>query len=204
MNREDYKKAIFAVRDIMVKNRDYLIELDARNGDGDLGISMSDGFNGAAVFLEASEETDLGKLIMGSSKAFNEAAPSSLGTILTIGMMGMAKALKGLTEASTEQVGSALVAGVENIMKKAGSKPGEKTIIDSIYPAAQALCKNASLGKKEALNEDYKAAKEGLAATKNMLAVHGRAAFYGEKSLGIEDGGAVVGKLIFEALYEAF
>ena len=165
---------------------------------------MSEGFKAVDMLLEISEEKDLGKLLMKAGNAFNEAAPSSLGTILSFGLTGMAKALKGTREAGGEQIAVALRAGVDKIMEKAGSKPGERTILDSLCPAVEAYA--GALGMETCpLEAAAKAAAAGAEATKQMKPVHGRAAYYGEKCLGNPDGGAVVGQLIFEALsrYEA-
>ena len=85
------------------------------------------------------------------------------------------------------------------IMNKAKSKPGDKTILDSLYPAVQALKEHASEGET-AWEEAYKAACAGAENTRKMKGVHGRIAYYGEKTLGEMDGGAVAGMLIFEAL----
>lgn len=200
MNSESMKKAFKAIAERMTQEREYLISLDARNGDGDLGISMSEGFTAASAALDVSAETDLGKLMICASKAFNEAAPSSLGTIMSLGMMGMARTLKGNTEADTALLGSALTAGCAKIMEKAGSKPGEKTVLDALVPAAQAVCDHAGEGMEAALKAAAVAAKEGSDNTANMVAVHGRAAYYGEKSLGMIDGGSVVGRFLFETL----
>ncbi|MEY8356633.1 dihydroxyacetone kinase subunit L [Lachnospiraceae bacterium 54-53] len=186
------------------ENKEYLVKLDQLNGDGDLGISMSDGFKAVCAMMVTSEEKDLGKLFMKAGAAFNEAAPSSLGTILSFGFMGMAGSLKGTVEATPKQITAALCAGVDKIMEKAGSKPGERTILDSLCPAVEAFGKKVSQQNEElcdALKEAARAAAEGAEATRQMKPVHGRAAYYGEKSLGHLDGGAVVGKLIFEALY---
>ncbi len=195
--------AMREISDTMAANRQYLIELDQRNGDGDLGISMSEGFAAASAFVNGSDETDLGKLMIGASKVFNEAAPSSLGTIMSLWMMGMARVLKGREAADAALLGEALVAGVAKIMERANSKPGEKTVLDALDPAARALCENASLGMVPALNAAAKAAKEGSDSTAAMKAVHGRAAYYGDKTIGLIDGGSVAGKLVFEALYKA-
>lgn len=200
MNSESMKKAFRAIAERMTQEREYLIELDARNGDGDLGISMSEGFTAASAALDVNPETDLGKLFICASKAFNEAAPSSLGTIMSLGMMGMARVLKGNAEADTQRLGEALTAGCAKIMEKSGSKPGEKTVLDALVPAAQAICDHASEGMQAALMEAAVAAKNGSDSTANMIAVHGRAAYYGDKSLGIIDGGSVVGRFLFETL----
>lgn len=195
--------AMAEISDTMAVNRQHLIELDQRNGDGDLGISMSEGFAAASAFVNESSETDLGKLIIGASKVFNEAAPSSLGTIMSLWMMGMARVLKGHQTADAALLGEALVAGVAKIMERANSKPGEKTVLDALDPAARALCDNAYKGMLAALEAALKAAKEGSDSTAAMKAVHGRAAYYGEKTIGLIDGGSVAGMLVFEAIYKA-
>ncbi len=200
MNASKLRTAASAIRDIMVANKDYLTALDQQNGDGDLGITMVQGYSALAQMLEQETEKDLGKLFMKCATKFNEAAPSTLGTITSFVLMGMARALKGKTEASLEDMTSAYEAGLALMMEKAHSKPGEKTILDSLEPAARALRANLGNGVAIALTEAAKAAAEGSEATRSMKSVHGRAAYYGEKSLGLLDGGSVAGRLVFEAL----
>ncbi|HWP79256.1 MAG TPA: dihydroxyacetone kinase subunit L [Candidatus Acidoferrum sp.] len=200
MNAADVKGAIACISGAMDENKDYLVSLDQQNGDGDLGISMSCGFGAVREYLSTAEEADLGKLLMKCSGAFNESAPSSLGTILSFGMIGMARALKGKTEASLAELAGAMEAGVSLIMDKAGSKPGEKTVLDALCPAVDALRQNAEKDCKEAFSLAAKAAAAGSERTKEMRPVHGRAAYYGDKSIGLLDGGSVVGKLIFEGI----
>lgn len=196
----EIKKGISSIAKEMTDNRDYLVELDQRNGDGDLGISMSEGFNALVEVLNKMEETDLGKVFRDLSKTFNESAPSSLGTILSFGLMGIAKELKGKTEVSRQEFSVALEKGLDNILDKTGSKVGEKTIIDSLSPGIESLLSSGSEEDKTAFQNAYEASKAGAEKTKEMMAVHGRAAYYGEKSLGLVDGGAVVGTLIFKGM----
>ena len=66
---------------------------------------------------------------MKCSSLFNEAAPSSLGTITSFGLMGMAKKLKGKDNVTFKESVSALEAGLNKIMEKAKSKPGEKQLL---------------------------------------------------------------------------
>ncbi|GHV39382.1 DAK2 domain-containing protein [Spirochaetia bacterium] len=201
MNAADLSGAIGSISDLISKNKDYLVELDQQNGDGDLGISMAAGFKAVEGYLAGAEEKDLGKLLMKCSGVFNEAAPSSLGTILSFGFMGMAKALKGKEDAGISETALAMEAGLNNIMEKAKSGPGEKTILDAIFPAVELLKKS---NPNDSIAVIYaaaaKAAAEGSEATKAMRSVHGRASYYGDKSIGILDGGSVVGKLIFEGI----
>ena len=138
LNARTLSRIFSSISELMEQNRDYLVRLDQVNGDGDLGISMDDGFRAAAAFfaesLESGEETDLGRLLRRGGKVLNEAAPSSLGTILAFGLMGMAKRLRGNQEVDVIAAVGALDAGVQNMMDKAESRPGEKTIIDALVP----------------------------------------------------------------------
>ena len=200
MNKVTLSEDLKAVRDIMIANRGFLIELDARYGDGDLGISMENGFTAVCDCMAGSGQDDLGLLLRDCSKAFNQAAPSTLGTLFSFWFMGAAKQLKGKTEASLEETSDAMLAGVQLMMQRGKSAPGEKTIIDSIYPAVTAMKEHAAEGRTAALAAAREAAKAGLEATRNMVGKHGRIAYYGEKTLGDTDAGATAGMLIFEAL----
>ena len=205
LNARTLSRIFSSISELMEQNRDYLVRLDQVNGDGDLGISMDDGFRAAAAFfaesLESGEETDLGRLLRRGGKVLNEAAPSSLGTILAFGLMGMAKRLRGNKEVD--------VIAVQNMMDKAESKPGEKTIIDALVPGVEVLRGGAArvAGDAEAeralLRDAAAAAAAGSEATRQMEAVHGRAAYSAERSIGVLDGGSVVGRLIFAGIASA-
>lgn len=226
VNTSSIARTVQAISELMTENRDLLVKLDQVNGDGDLGISMDDGFRALADFFANAAPEDLGQAFREGSKVLNASAPSSLGTILSFGLMGMAKALRGQTEVDPATAASALVDGVENIMVKAESKPGEKTILDSLHPGAVALRDalaaegassdgSSSEGSSpdgspsdgstvaEATRRAAEVAAEGSEATKQMQAVHGRAAYSASRSIGILDGGSVVGKLIFEGIANA-
>lgn len=203
MNQASLRAAMAGISAVMTENRDYLIKLDQQNGDGDLGISMSDGYRAASEYLNGAEETDLGRLLMKAASVFNEKAPSSLGTITAFGFMGMAKALKGKTEITLCELADALQAGVAEIMKKAGSKPGEKTILDSLCPAIDTLKAQCEADARSAFQAASAAAAAGAESTRAMRSVHGRAAYYGDKSIGLIDGGSVVGALIFKGILDS-
>lgn len=199
---QDLQRVFASISQKMTANRDYLVELDAQNGDGDLGISMDTGFRAVSAYFQNPDETDLGRMFMKASKALNENAPSSLGTILSFVLMGMAKALKGKESASVDDLVEALDAGMAMVMEKAGSKPGEKTILDAMCPALNSLKASAGEDSKARFAKAAEVAAAGSESTKQMRSVHGRAAYYGDKSIGVLDGGSVVGKLIFEGISE--
>ena len=181
-------------------NKEKLIEMDQQNGDGDLGLSMSDGFHAVCDYLDQTEDVKLTVLFSHAGDAFNEAAPSSLGTILAFFMKGMARSLKGKESCDAKELGQAMRAGMENVMSKAGSKVGEKTILDAFDPAVRVLEEGTG---DDIWQEAEEAAQRGSDATIEMRAVWGRAAYYGDASIGIRDGGSYAGALIFKALHQA-
>ncbi len=190
------------MRDAIRANRDRLIDLDSQMGDGDLGLSMGDGFTAAAITAEEFPGDDCGKLLYAVGKAFNNAAPSSMGTLLSAGWMRAGKALKGktnLTPGDIADLCAALLAGVVDLGK---AKPGDKTFVDGFGPGVDAL--KAALARGEdlcaATLQAAEAAKKGFESTRGMVAAFGRAAIRGEDSRNEFDAGAAVAAVMFEAL----
>lgn len=183
---------------VMIHCESELTQADARFGDGDLGISMKKGFEAAHICAKNTDETDLGKIFLLCSNAFNEAAPSTLGTILSLCLMGMAKELKGKTNASLEEMAYAMEQGVNTITLRTNSHLGDRTILDSLIPAINTLKNRLAEGKESALTAAFEAARKGVENTKNLPAKFGRMVYYGDQVLGYADGGAIVGMLIFK------
>ncbi len=200
----DQIKGLFAAcGQKIAENRDRLIELDSVAGDGDLGLSMSDGFNAVDKALRESDETDIGKLLYLVSKTMSAYAPSSAGTLLSAGLMNSAKVLRGKTD--LDVAGLALWWGevLAGIVALGGAKPGDKTMLDSLVPAVESL-KAQPLGQSpaKALRAAAEAAQKGAQCTVGMMARHGRAAVRGEESRSMIDPGAVLCGLLFEAMAE--
>ena len=187
-----------AISKKMSENRMHLISIDQQIGDGDLGISMDNGFKAAA------DTADIGKLLFLAGKSFNEAAPSSLGTIISMLLIDAAKQLKGTEVIALADFGNIMHKSMNAIMGKLDSRLGEKTFFDSVVPAAKALCDEAAVSDEQRLKNAAEAARNGVESTRDMVAKHGRAAYFGEKTLGSIDGGAEAGCIIFEAIAEQF
>ena len=192
------------IADKIAENKDKLVELDAAFGDGDLGISMAAGYAALAEYARTAGESDFGRYFQKASKVLNEAAPSSLGTILAFVLKGVAKSLKGKENADLADFSEALEAGKLNVMAKAESTCGEKTMLDAFDPACAALATAVAedMSLKEGFAKAAEAAKKGADSTVAMQAVHGRAAYHAEKTIGHMDGGAYMVRLVFEAIAE--
>lgn len=198
IDKTSLQKAVAACSSLMEENKQYLIDLDSALGDGDLGLTMTTGFAEAKSFIDQSPETDLGKLIAQMGMAISRKVPSTMGTLVASGFMGAGKAVKGKTELTDQDLCAFMEGFVQGVMNRGKATPGDRTLVDAVHPAAQALKEAVDAGKSlsEALEYAQKAAEEGVEATKQMLPKFGRAVYYGQQVLGKEDQGAVTGCLI--------
>lgn len=195
------KKLLRCTADIMMENKENLIQLDSVVGDGDLGLTMSDGFKAAADNAKASTESDAGKLIYMAGKAMSTAVPSTMGTLMASGLMQAGKVLKGKTDIEFSDIVDLYAAYEKGVMNRGKAKVNEKTFLDGIDPAVISLKESLAnnLNIKEAADKAYQAAQEGYENTATMLAVHGRAATRGEASRTLKDPGACVAVLMMKA-----
>lgn len=190
-------KALFA------KERDFLISLDGKVGDSDLGITMSKAFAAAAETVAAEgEASGISKLLRSAGAIMARTAPSTMGTLTATGFLRASKALDGAASISTAEMATFLCAFRDGIAERGKAKVGDKTLLDILDPAARALEEANAAGESlgEALSAALAAAEAGLEGTKAMVAQHGKAAAFQEKTLGLQDAGATVGVLLIGAM----
>ena len=205
MNRDTIVAFIQKASEIMDENKDYLIELDAASGDGDLGLTMSKGFAAGKEAALASDEQDIGKLLFAIGSAIAKAAPSTMGTLMASGFIKAAKTFKGQTELSVQDFATMANEYYNGIQERGKANPGERTLLDSLKPAADAISAEVNSGVEDlhAIAEaGYKAALDGVEATKTMIAQHGKTVVHRAKLNGIPDQGAIVGSLYYKAWVE--
>jgi dihydroxyacetone kinase-like protein len=189
----DVRRLIGMVADEMISAKEELTAIDSRLGDGDLGMSMEKG----ALALKRAVESDIpdaAALLATGAAAFNRAAPSTLGTLLSCGIQETARFLKGQTEASETDIVSIPRLFAETISRRGKAKEGDKTILDALLPYARALeetyKKTGDL--KAALKAAAESAKAGMEHTKGMVAKAGRAKWLADRNKDCPDGGAVL------------
>jgi len=189
---------------VMAEQKDALILLDGVMGDGDLGLTMVAAFAAAAAEVAGSAEADLGMVLAKAGMAMARAAPSTMGTLVGSGFMRGGKALRGQAALAAPEFALFLGAFTEGVMDRGKARPGEKTIIDALHPAALAAQAQAQggAGLARTAAAAAEAAEAGLQAATGMLAQHGRAVYYQEKSIGRQDPGATVGCLLVKTLAE--
>ncbi len=200
-------KAIVArIAEIMSGKKEELIRLDGAVGDGDLGLTMEKAFVAARDESAGLEEPDVGKLALKIGAVIARAAPSTMGTLVATGFMSGGKAVSGKQALGLPETAAFFEAFVAGIMQRGKAKPGEKTLLDVLHPAAEALKQAAAEGAslEEGFRRCREAAARGLAASRDMVAQHGRVAYYQEQSRGKEDPGAVAASYILSGFCEHF
>lgn len=206
MNTEFLISLLKEYKMVMVENRDYLINLDSVCGDGDLGLTMSDGFAAAYDAVSAGTEADAGKILYTAGKAMSTAVPSTMGTLMASGLIQAGKVLKGKSELAPSDVVDLFQAYQEGVQTRGKAQIGDKTFLDGWAPAVDAVREAVATNKdmKTVSEKAHKAAAAGFKNTTDMVAKHGRAATRGEASKALEDPGAAVAMLLMEAFKRVF
>ena len=202
---KEIRVIITGIAGLMAEKKDELITLDGTMGDGDLGLTMEKGFAAARDEAEKTEEPDLGKFLMKIGMAIAKAAPSTMGTLIATGFMSGGKAVMGAASLGGAQMAAFWDAFAAGIMQRGKSKPGEKTVVDVLLPAAEAFKASVAggAGFADAFSALKNAAADGREKARNMMAQHGRLAYYQEQSRGRDDPGAVACLYILQSFADS-
>ena len=201
--------SVFArLKEVMTTNKDELTALDAAIGDGDLGMVMEKAFsliadNAAEIQKNAS---DPGKMFAMAGMEIGKKAPSTMGTLLASGFMKAGKAVSGKDTINAADMAVFFQAFADAISALGGAKPGEKTVLDVLYPAAQAAAEAAKEKPgdlKAVLAAAQAAGQRGLEDGRTLQSKHGRPGIFREKTIGMTDPGSLAGVLILRAFCEA-
>ncbi|HEY9215057.1 MAG TPA: DAK2 domain-containing protein [Ancylobacter sp.] len=190
-------------RDMFAAQREFLIALDGKVGDSDLGITMAKSFAAAADTV-ATEGAGAGltKLLRSAGAIMAKTAPSTMGTLTATGFLRGAKVLEGVDAIGTSEAAAFWRAFATGIAERGKAKLGDKTILDVLDPVAGALeaAVASGLALAPALRAASDAADAALEKTKAMVAQHGKAAAFQEKTVGLQDAGATVGVLLVRTM----
>ncbi|WP_432251560.1 dihydroxyacetone kinase subunit DhaL [Streptomyces sp. HNM1019] len=175
-----------------------LTDLDSAIGDADHGTNMQRGFAAVAEALEKEPPGSPGATLILAGRQLISKVGGASGPLYGTLLRRAGKALGDAEQITPQQLADALRAGVDAVAQLGGAAPGDKTMLDALLPAVEALGGDA--GSFAAASE---AAEKGALATVPMLARKGRASYLGERSVGHQDPGATSSALIIGALTEA-
>lgn len=173
----------------VIQYADELRDLDAALGDGDLGVTVSLGAKAVIAALEELPDDALpAEIAKTCAKAFANANPSTMAALVAGALLAGSRIWAESTDIRVADAGAFATAAGENIGKRGKSQVGDKTILDALSPAAEAL----SIGDSAvaALDKAVDAAERGVTDTVEMQSRRGRASWLQERSIGLQDPGA--------------
>jgi phosphoenolpyruvate---glycerone phosphotransferase subunit DhaL len=191
-------------RELVIKNQAELTELDSAIGDADHGINMARGMTAVTDMLDGHPPKHINELFKAAAMTLVTSVGGASGPLYGTFFLRFAGAAGPATELDIEALAMALDAGLTGIMERGKAEPAEKTMVDALSPAVDAM-EAAIKGGDDlaaAVTAARNAAAAGRDATVPMVARKGRASYLGERSAGQMDPGAASMSLLFDALAE--
>lgn len=172
-----------------------LTDLDAAIGDADHGSNMQRGFTAVTAVLEKESPASPGAVLTLAGRQLISTVGGASGPLYGTLLRRTGKALGDAAEVTPGQLAEALGAGVAAVAQLGGAQAGDKTMLDALLPAVDALGVSFDAARD--------AARAGAVATVPLRARKGRASYLGERSIGHQDPGATSAALLVAALAEA-
>lgn len=186
----------------MIASQNELTQADKAIGDGDHGVGMTRGFETVLQKLEGQNITTIEQLFKTVGMALVTSIGGAAGAVFGTLFRGGSKKLSESDVFDAEAVSLMLLEGLEAVKKRGKAKPGNKTMVDALEPAAMESKNMVSSPLDEALAAVTEAARLGMEKTKDMVATVGKAKPLGERSLGHPDPGAISTYLILKFMLE--
>ncbi|MFD9822477.1 dihydroxyacetone kinase subunit DhaL [Streptomyces violascens] len=172
-----------------------LTDLDSAIGDADHGTNLQRGFTAVTALLDKEAPATPGAVLALAGRQLISTVGGASGPLYGTLLRRTGKSLGDASEVTREQLAEALGAGVGAVAQLGGAAAGDKTMLDALLPAVEAL--------GESFAAAAEAADAGALATVPMRARKGRASYLGERSVGHQDPGATSSALLIGALAEA-
>ncbi|GAA5134692.1 dihydroxyacetone kinase subunit DhaL [Prosthecobacter algae] len=179
------------VADAIIVAEPMLSQADRDLGDGDHGLGMKRGMEAVKAQLEPMEPASVEQVFVATGTAMMTSMGGASGALFGTVYRAGGKAVTGREVLDAEGLALFLQAALEGVMKRGGAKPGDKTMIDALAPAADKAKEVSGQPLVEALTAVAAAAEAGKEASKAMIAQFGRAKTLGEACIGFPDAGAL-------------
>jgi dihydroxyacetone kinase-like protein len=195
LDADFFRRWLTATAASVTREADRLTDLDSPIGDADHGANLKRGFTAVTATLEKEAPDTPGAVLTLAGRQLISTVGGASGPLYGTLLRRTGKALGDAAEVSEEEFALALRTGVDAVMTLGGAAPGDKTMIDALVPAVDALPDGFAAARA--------AAEEGALATTPLQARKGRASYLGERSIGHQDPGATSSALLIAALQEA-
>lgn len=207
ITQQDILDWLTACAKTLEENRVYLIELDAAIGDADHGANMERGFKAVLQKLPGmTDQEDLGAIFKTVGMTLVTTVGGAAGPLYGTFFLQAGSKLSGKMEMTLADWVTALEAGINGVQMRGKAEAGDKTMLDALLPALQALKQKSLDGASlaDAIAACAEAARQGMEATIPLVARKGRASYLGERSAGHQDPGATSSFLILKAAADSW
>jgi len=191
----EIREAIASIRDAVQRASEDLSARDGQLGDGDLGITLEKAFNRLTEIAPTLPD-DLGKAFAAAATAVTKVSSSSFGTLLATGLMAAAKQTIGKTELQPEALSPILKAACQKMSERGSAALGDKTVLDTVDAAAQALESNPT----DPVGAVIAAVDQTITLFRDRQSKIGRARIFADRSVGLDDPGMVAFRVMVGAL----
>jgi dihydroxyacetone kinase-like protein len=188
------------------EHRGELVRLDTAIGDSDHGTNMDRGMHKVVEKLDGLEGDDIGASLKAVGMALVSSVGGAAGPLYGTLFLQMGTATGGATSLGVAEWADAVEAGLRGVQARGKAEPGDKTMVDALIPAVEALrgAQSDGVDMGEATRRAAAAAEEGMKATIPMEARKGRASYLGPRSVGHQDPGATSSYLLLRSAAETF
>lgn len=187
-------------------NKDYLCELDGAVGDGDHGVSMTIGMRAVVKALRDLPDTATPQeVFQTAADAYAEGVGATIGPLYEAAFSAAAHASQGKSELAHVTDWAQIYEAMAQAIKMVGqAELGDKTLLDSFFPAVEHIkkCANENISLAEALTTTGDIALAAAIATKDLVPKRGRAARLGERAAGHQDAGATSLAIVLQGIAE--
>jgi phosphoenolpyruvate---glycerone phosphotransferase subunit DhaL len=184
---------------LIAAHKDELTALDSAIGDADHGLNLERGMTAVVAELAGRSPASPAEVLKLTGMTLVSKVGGASGPLYGTAFLRMAAAAGDSLDAAG--FAKALRAGLDGVIARGKAQPGDKTMVDALGPAVDALDRALAEGRPlgEALRAAVRAAEEGRDATIPLVARKGRASYLGERSAGHQDPGATSVTLLITA-----
>ena len=197
VGKEALLRWVEALQQVYAENRERLTELDSAIGDADHGINMDRGFSAVKAELAAHPPAGMQAVLQSVATVLIRHVGGAAGPLYGTFFLRAAAACGGKSELEAADVAALFQAGIEGVQQRGKAAAGDKTMLDALLPALEAMRRSGSMA--EMLDRAATAAEQGMLATVPMQARKGRASYLGARSVGHQDPGATSSYLLLKA-----
>lgn len=184
--------------EILIESSDELRDLDQALGDGDLGITITAGSRAVIAALEElADDTTPTEIARTCAKAFANANPSTMAALVAGALLSGSRVWEGENNIGVAEAARFTRAAADSIAQRGKTQVGDKTILDGIAVASDALDSVTDSG--EAIVAAKAAAARAVRETTSLQSRRGRASWLQERSIGLADPGATAFQRFVEA-----